>query len=105
MSWRAERLRRIGIVFGLEPSFCSRRSPRLRTAERPLPHSPSRPLDGKTVTRDSLKGKVAIGPENMRNAAVCYSDRNLSTECVLACCLSHTPRRLLAIVIWGEPCA
>ncbi|HSS52525.1 MAG TPA: TlpA disulfide reductase family protein [Thermoanaerobaculia bacterium] len=60
MSWRAERLRRIGIVFGLGALLLFPAIAAFADGGEAAPPFSLQTLDGKTVTRDSLRGKVVL---------------------------------------------
>jgi len=60
MPWRAERLRRTGIVFALGACLLVPAVPTFAIGGEPAPPFSLQTLDGKTVTRDSLKGKVVL---------------------------------------------
>jgi thiol-disulfide isomerase/thioredoxin len=60
MSWRAERLRRIGIVFALGACLLLPAVAAYADSGEAAPPFSLQTLDGKTVTRDSLKGKVVL---------------------------------------------
>ncbi|HYX26902.1 MAG TPA: TlpA disulfide reductase family protein [Thermoanaerobaculia bacterium] len=60
MSWRAESLRRTGIVFALGVCLLVPAIAAFADAGEPAPPFSLQTLDGKTVSRDSLKGKVVL---------------------------------------------
>jgi thiol-disulfide isomerase/thioredoxin len=60
MSWRAERLRRIGIAFGLGTFLLFPAVAAFADSGEAAPPFSLQTLDGRTVTRDSLKGKVVL---------------------------------------------
>jgi thiol-disulfide isomerase/thioredoxin len=60
MSWSTERLRRIGIVFGLGAFLLLPAIAAHAASGEAAPPFALQTLDGKTVTRDSLKGKVVL---------------------------------------------
>ena len=60
MSFRAQRLRRIGIVFMLGACLLLPALAAYADSAETAPQFSLQTLDGKTVTRDSLKGKVVL---------------------------------------------
>jgi thiol-disulfide isomerase/thioredoxin len=60
MSWRAERLRRLWIAFALGAFLLVPANAAVADSGEAAPPFSLQTLDGKTVTRDSLKGKVVL---------------------------------------------